>query len=92
MVAGAQTDQCVRSTLHGAITRGHDVTLVGDARTTEDLSSHGAPTPDLVIAHANLCRGFHTAPGRTAGVIDTADVDFAADQTAGATGSTAATA
>ena len=76
VVAGAQTDQCVRSTLHGAIARGYDATLVGDAHTTEDLSSYGAPTPDLVIAHANLYCRFHTAPGRTAGVVATADVDF----------------
>ena len=91
VVAGAQTDQCVRSTLHGAIARGYDATLVGDAHTTEDLSSYGAPTPDLVIAHTNLYWGFRTVPGRTAGVVATADVDFAADLTAGATEPTAAT-
>ena len=37
-LAGAQTDECIRSTLHGAITRGYDVTLVADAHTTEDLT------------------------------------------------------
>ena len=78
VVVGAQTDQCVRSTLHGAIARGYDALLVGDAHTTEDLSSYGAPTPELVIAHTNLYWGFHTAPGRTAGVVVTADVDFTA--------------
>ena len=76
-VAGAQTDECIRSTLHGAITRGYDATLVGDAHTTEDLSSYGAPPPDQVIAHTNLYWRFHTAPGRTAGTVDTAEVDFA---------------
>lgn len=53
-VAGAQTDACIRSTLHGAIARGYDATLVSDAHTTEDLSPYGAPSPDLVIAHTNL--------------------------------------
>jgi nicotinamidase-related amidase len=77
-VAGAQTDECIRSTLHGGLTRGYDVTLVGDAHTTDDLSSYGAPTPDKVIAHTNLYWRYHTAPGRTAGTVDTADVDFAA--------------
>jgi hypothetical protein len=76
-VAGAQTDECIRSTLHGAITRGYDATLVGDAHTTEDLSQYGAPPPDKVIAHTNLYWKYHTAPGRTAGTVDTADVDFA---------------
>jgi len=39
IVAGAQTDACIRSTLHGAITRGYDAILVSDAHTTEDLSA-----------------------------------------------------
>ena len=76
-VSGAQTDECIRSTLHGAITRGYDATLVGDAHTTEDLSPYGAPTPDLVIAHTNLYWKYHTAPGRTAGTVETAELDFA---------------
>jgi len=78
LVAGAQTDECIRSTLHGAIARGYDATLIGDAHTTEDLSSYGAPPPDKVIAHTNLYWQFHKAPGRTAGTVSTADVDFAA--------------
>jgi nicotinamidase-related amidase len=81
-VAGAQTDACIRSTLHGAITRGYDATLVGDAHTTEDLTTYGAPPPDKVIAHTNLYWQYHKAPGRTAGTVNTADVDFAASSPA----------
>jgi nicotinamidase-related amidase len=76
MVAGAQTDECIRSTLHGAIVRGYDATLVGDAHTTEDLSQWGAPTPDKVIDHTNLYWGNHTAPGRHAGTVNTESVTF----------------
>ncbi|MEV7202587.1 isochorismatase family protein [Streptomyces griseoluteus] len=76
LVAGAQTDICIRSTLHGAITRGYDTVLVADAHTTEDLTQYGAPTPDKVIAHTNLYWKFHSAPGREAGVVETADVTF----------------
>ena len=76
VVAGAQTDECIRSTLHGAIVRGYDATLVADAHTTEDQSEWGAPTPDKVIAHTNLYWKFHTAPGRTAGTVQTREVDF----------------
>jgi nicotinamidase-related amidase len=76
ILTGAQTDECIRSTLHGALARGYDVTLVGDAHTTEDLSPWGAPTPDLVIAHTNLYWGNHEAPGRTAAVVTTADLTF----------------
>lgn len=45
---------CIRSTLHGALARGYDATLVKDAHTTEDLTSEGAPPPKDVIAHTNL--------------------------------------
>ena len=76
VVAGAQTDQCIRSTLHGAIVRGYDATLVSDAHTTEDQSAYGAPPPGQVIAHTNLYWQYHEAPGRTAGTVSTADVDF----------------
>jgi len=77
VVAGAQTDECIRCTLHGALVRGYDATLVGDAHTTEDLSEWGAPPPDQVIAHTNLYWANQTAPGRTAGTVRTADVEFA---------------
>ncbi len=78
VVAGAQTDACIRSTLHGALVRGYDATLVGDAHTTEDQSAWGAPPPDQVIAHTNLYWNYQTAPGRTAGTVATEDVDFGA--------------
>ena len=73
VVSGAQTDECIRSTLHGAFVRGYDATLVSDAHTTEDQSSYGAPTPDLVIAHTNLYWTYHRAPGREAGTVATAE-------------------
>ena len=75
-VAGAQTDECIRSTLHGAIVRGYDTTLVEDAHTTEDLTEFGAPPPAQVIAHTNLYWQYHRAPGRVAGIVATADLTF----------------
>jgi nicotinamidase-related amidase len=76
VVVGAQTDACIRSTLHGAFARGYDATLVGDAHTTEDQTEWGAPPPDQVIAHTNLYWKYQTAPGRTAGTVETKEVDF----------------
>jgi len=76
VVVGAQTDECIRSTLHGAIVRGYDATLVSDAHTTEDQTAWGAPPPDQVIAHTNLYWTYQKAPGRTAGTVETKDVDF----------------
>jgi nicotinamidase-related amidase len=78
VVTGAQTDACIRATLHGAFVRGYDVTLVGDAHTTEDLSEYGAPPPDKVIAHTNLYWQDESAPGRRAATVDSAEVTFAA--------------
>jgi nicotinamidase-related amidase len=76
VVTGAQTDACIRSTLHGAFTRGYDAILVSDAHTTEDQTEWGAPPPDQVIAHTNLYWRYQTAPGRTAGTVEAKDVDF----------------
>jgi nicotinamidase-related amidase len=74
VVTGAQTDGCIRSTLHGAVARGYDAVLVSDAHTTEDLTEWGAPSPADVIAHTNLYWSFHTAPGRSAGTATTEEV------------------
>ena len=77
VVVGAQSDGCIRSTIHGAFARGYDVTLISDAHTTEDLSQWGAPPPDQVIAHTNLYWTHQSAPGRSAMVAKTAEMDFA---------------
>ena len=76
VVAGAQTDACIRSTIHGAFTRGYDVTLVGDAHTTDDQTQWGAPPPGDVIAHTNLYWRYQDAPGRKASVVPAAEVAF----------------
>ena len=75
-VVGAQSDACIRATVHGAMTRGYDVILVSDAHTTEDATEWGAPPPEQVIAHTNLYWTHERAPGRTIGTVDTAAVDF----------------
>ena len=76
VVAGAEMDACIRSTVHGAFTRGYDVTLVGDAHTTSDMSEWGALSPASAIANINLYWQLQSAPGRTAGVIAAAKVAF----------------
>ena len=79
VVTGAQTDACIRATLHGAFVRGYDTVLVGDAHTTEDFTEYGLPPADKVIAHTNMYWTWQDGPGRTAGVVETADVNFDAD-------------
>ncbi|MFI1990266.1 cysteine hydrolase family protein [Actinoplanes sp. NPDC020271] len=78
VVTGAQSDACIRSTIHGGFTRGYDVTLVSDAHTTEDLTEWGAPTPDKVISHLNMYWTWQDAPGRTATTTATKEVTFPA--------------
>ena len=79
VVTGAQTDACIRSTLHGALVRGYDVTLVEDAHTTEDLRQWGVPvSPEQVIAHTNTYWSWSESPGRKGDVKPAAEVDFGA--------------
>ena len=80
VVTGAQTDACIRSTLHGALVRGYDATLVGDANTTEDLRQWGVPvSPEQVVAHTNAYWSESKAKGRKGGTVPTAEVDFSAE-------------
>ena len=40
-ICGAQTNNCVRYTTHGALERGYDVPLLSDAHTTTDFETGG---------------------------------------------------
>lgn len=77
-VTGAQTEWCVRSTLHGAVARGYDTILVEDAHTTaEPLPGDGDISAAQVIAHTNRYWCWHQAPHRECGITSTAELDFA---------------
>lgn len=79
VVTGAQTDMCIRSTLHGALVRGYDATLVADAHTTEDLRQWGVPvSPEQVVAHTNTYWAWSGARGRKGDTATTAEVTFSA--------------
>jgi nicotinamidase-related amidase len=78
VVTGAQTDACIRSTLHGGLVRGYDVTLVADAHTTEDMRPWGGPlSPEQAIAYTNMYWSFSKSPGRSGNTVPAAEVDFA---------------
>lgn len=75
VVAGAQTDFCVRSTLHGAIARGYDALLVSDAHTTNDAEWEGVRvSAEAIIAHTNMYWHWHRVPGRAGGTASAAEV------------------
>lgn len=76
VVAGAQTDACIRSTIHGAFVRGYDTVLVSDAHTTEDLTAYGLPTPEKLIEFTNIYWTWQSGPGKTASVVKSAEVRF----------------
>ena len=77
VVTGAQSEACIRSTLHGALTRGYDVTLVSDAHTTEDMQQWGFPvTAEQSIAYTNAYWSWAEAPGRRGTVEPTAGIEF----------------
>ena len=79
LVAGAETDACIRSTIHGGFVRGYDVTLVSDAHTAGDETKYGAPPVEQVITHTNLYWGTQTAPGRTAAAVTAAEVEVSTE-------------
>lgn len=71
VITGAQTDFCVRWTLHGAQARGYATTLVSDAHTTDDGDAD-IPTAAQLIEHTNrYWRNDSTDGGR--GDVATAD-------------------
>jgi nicotinamidase-related amidase len=76
VVAGAQSDGCIRATIHSAFTRGYDVALAGDAHTTDDRTGDCGLTGTQIIAHTNLYWSYQSAPGRTAQTAAAAEVSF----------------
>ncbi|WP_251446900.1 cysteine hydrolase family protein [Microbacterium sp. USTB-Y] len=55
VVAGAQSDFCVRTTTQRAAAEGYDVTLVRDAHTTVDATVDGVRiTGEQIVAHTNM--------------------------------------
>jgi nicotinamidase-related amidase len=82
VVTGAQTEMCIRATLHGALVRGYDATLVSDAHTTQDMRQWGFPVPpEVSIAYTNAYWSESRATGREGSVSTAEDVDFSATGT-----------
>jgi nicotinamidase-related amidase len=76
LITGAQTEACIRSTLHGAFVRGYNTVLVSDAHTTEDLSEYGLPKPEVLISFTNIYWKWQAGPGREASVEKAEQVQF----------------
>ena len=79
VICGAQTNNCVRHTLHGAIDRGYDVVLVEDAHTTSDHEwDNGIITAASTVDEQNRSSMGYELPGRVCTLATTAEVFAAA--------------
>ncbi|MEY2690528.1 MAG: hypothetical protein RL375_4728 [Pseudomonadota bacterium] len=69
VLAGAQTNWCIRATAYGALERGYDLTLVSDAHTTEtlDLGDGSRLEAAGVVQDLNLAMRWLSYPGRSNG-------------------------
>ncbi|MEO6531396.1 MAG: isochorismatase family protein [Specibacter sp.] len=69
IVAGAQSDYCVRTTAHRAAIEGYDFVLVSDCHTTEDTEFGGVPVSgEQIVAHTNQYFSGLDYPGRSCGI------------------------
>jgi nicotinamidase-related amidase len=77
IITGAQTNYCVRHTIHAAIERGLDVTLVEDAHTTMDESWNGSPIPtEMIVAELNRSCADYELPDSKVDVVPADAVKF----------------
>ncbi len=66
VIVGAQTNNCIRSTIYSALERGYDVTLVEDAHTTSDEEWDNGPiSAEFVVAEQNRTLLNYELPGRS---------------------------
>jgi nicotinamidase-related amidase len=78
VLAGAQSNWCIRATAYAALERGYDLTLVGDAHTTDDLVLDDGSRVEAagVILDLNIAMRWLTYPGRVNGCATAELVDF----------------
>ncbi len=60
VVVGGQTEYCVDTTVRRATTLGYNVTLVGDAHTTEDYDGAVLSAAQRIAYHNEVLNGFRT--------------------------------
>lgn len=77
VVAGAQSDYCIRTTTQAAAVAGFDVTLVSDAHTTTEAEHAGVHIPaQQIIAHTNMYFQGLRYPGQRFGIETHRDVEL----------------
>jgi nicotinamidase-related amidase len=78
VVAGAETNWCIRATAYGAVERGYDLTLVGDAHTAVPVELGDGRTLDVagIVEDLNVCFSWVRYPGRATTVTAAAALTF----------------
>lgn len=88
VLAGAASNWCIRATAYAALERGYDLTLVGDAHTTETMVLDGGQRVEAagIVQDLNLAMTWLSYPGRRNATVDSDAVVF---EGAGAVGAAA---
>ena len=78
VLAGAQTNWCIRATAYGALERGYDLTLLKDAHSTQSLAlSDGAKVDAAdVVRELNVAMAWLEYPGRKSAAVPVEKFDF----------------
>ena len=78
LLAGAQTNWCIRATAYGALERGYDLTLLKDAHSTQSLElSDGAKIDAAdVVRELNVAMAWLSYPGRKSAAVPVEKFDF----------------
>ncbi len=80
VLAGAQTNWCIRATAYAALERGYDLTLLKDAHTTEsiDLGNGSKVEASSMVTDLNVTMKWLTYPGRKNATTSVEEIDFSA--------------
>jgi nicotinamidase-related amidase len=79
VLAGAETNWCIRATAYGALDRGYDLTLIKDAHMAKDIDlgdNKKIEAANLII-DLNIAMTWLSYPGRVNGTATAEAVDFA---------------
>lgn len=80
VLAGAASNWCIRATAYGALDRGYDLTLLGDAHSTESMALDDGSRIEArdIIAELNIAMRWLDYPGRRNAVVNAAEFEFRA--------------
>ena len=79
VLAGAQTNWCIRATAYAALDRGYDLTLLNDAHTTGGIELGNGMKVEApgIVTDLNVTMNWVSYPGRKNGTATAEEVDFA---------------